>query len=604
MKSILSVCAAALLLNPTLAVTIAQLNGNKYLSPYDGQTVSRIHGLVTAIGSTGFYLRSTTPDTDAATSGSIYVYSSTAAAKVSVGDIVSLSGKVTEYRSSSAYVYLTELSSPSALRVTSSGNPVTPVVVGKGGLMPPTEQFSSLDGGDVLGLPNDASQISNVNPVLQPSSFGMDFWESLSGELVTVTGLRAVGKPNSYGDTGVVGDWKTTGGNERGGLTMRAKDSNPEAIVIGSPLDGSTNPTDTKLGDTLEDITGVVTQGFGSYRILPLTALSVTGSNSTSAAATNLVSDGTCSAVTFGSYNIDNFSSTSATLPKVAQHIAQYLKSPTIVFLQEIQDDDGPTDDGVVSANQTLASLAQSIADQGGINYNFVDINPIDDQDGGQPGGNIRVAYLYDPSVVRLHNPNPGSSTDANEVLPGAELKYNPGRIAPADAAWDHCRKPLAAAWETLDGKNKFFTINVHFTSKLGGSPIEGDARPPVNGDVSTRAAQAEVVAAFTSSILAQDSKAKILTAGDFNEFAFAQPLESFVADSGLQDLDVVAGVASTERYTYLYDLNCQQLDHMFISPALAAGAKMHHLHLNTWVSSSDQASDHDPTVALLNVCE
>ncbi|GIC86852.1 endonuclease/exonuclease/phosphatase family protein [Aspergillus udagawae] len=595
-------CVSALV-SSTSALTISQINGNQYLSPYAGKTVSNVQGLVTAKGSAGFYLRSTTPDDDDATSESIYVYGSAAVSKVSVGDIITLTGKVSEYRSSSAYVYLTELTSPSAISVVSSGNAVVPVVVGKGGRAPPTAQFSSLDGGDVLGVPNNVSQVSKANPVLQPRQCGMDFWESLSGELVRVSNVRAIAKPSSYGDTWVLGDWEVSGENERGGLTMRNKDLNPEAVIVGSPLDGSKNPTDTKLGDSIGDITGVIAPAYGYYALLPLTALTVTGSNTTAAAATDLESTGTCGAVTVGSYNVNNLGPDSTTLPKIAQHIAQYLKSPTLVFLQEIQDDDGPTDDGVVSANKTLSTLVQSIADQGGINYAFIDIDPVNKEDGGQPGGNIRVAYLYDPSVIRLRNANPGSNTDANEVLAGAELKYNPGLIDPSNDAWDDSRKPLAAAWETLDGKNKFFTVNVHFTSKGGGSSIEGDARPPVNGGVAKREAQAKLVAAFTSSILAEDSCAKIIVSGDFNEFTFAQPLETFLAESGLEDLDEVAGIATTERYTYLYDMNCQQLDHMFVSPALAKGAQMHHLHVNTWVSYGGQASDHDPTVALLNVC-
>lgn len=51
----------------------------------------------------------------------------------------------------------------------------------------------------------------------------------------------------------------------------------------------------------------------------------------------------------------------------------------------------------------------------------------------------------------------------------------------------------MTAAWETLDGKNKFFTVNVHFGSKGGSSSIMGDARPPVNGGVDDRTEQAEV---------------------------------------------------------------------------------------------------------------
>ncbi|THC91200.1 hypothetical protein EYZ11_009349 [Aspergillus tanneri] len=602
MRSFKFFLASTLLLSPALAVTISEINGNRFLSPYQGKQVSNVSGLVTAKDSKGFYIRSTSPDNDTSTSESIYVYGSSAVRNVAVGDIITLGGKVTEYRYSPTYVYLTELTSPSNIQIVSRDNEVVPLVLGTGDLNPPTEQFSALDNGDIFGLPNNASQISSTNAVLQPSRYGMDFWESLSGELVTISGLRAISKTNR-GNTWAVGNWTATGRNERGGLTMLKNDSNPEAIMIGSPLDETRNPTNTKVGDTLTDVTGIITQARGYYVLLPLTAFSVTASNSTSAEATDLVADGRCSAMTFGSYNVNNLAYNLKTLPHIAGHIAKELKSPTLVFLQEIQDDDGQTDDGVISANKTLSTLTKEIKNQGGIDYDFVDIDPVNGQDGGQPGGNIRVAYLYDPSVIQLRNPNPGTSSDANKVLPGPELKYNPGLIDPTNVAWNSSRKPLVAAWETLDRKNKFFTINVHFTSKGGGSSIDGDARPPVNGGIDQRESQARAVAGFVTSILSEDSKAKIITSGDFNEFAFVKPLEVFTSESKLQDLDDVVRTPATERYTYLYDSNCQQLDHVYVSEALTENAHMEHVHVNTWVSYGDQASDHDPTVALLNVC-
>jgi predicted extracellular nuclease len=81
-------------------------------------------------------------------------------------------------------------------------------------------------------------------------------------------------------------------------------------------------------------------------------------------------------------------------IPVIANHIAKYLNTPDIMFIQEIQDDSGPTDDGVVSANLTLATLVNAIQKESGILYSFIDIAPVDNQDGGQPGGNIRQAYL------------------------------------------------------------------------------------------------------------------------------------------------------------------------------------------------------------------
>ena len=86
---------------------------------------------------------------------------------------------------------------------------------------------------------------------------------------------------------------------------------------------------------------------------------------------------------------------TSSHLDAVANHIANYLNNPDIVFLQEIQDNSGETDNGVVSANVTLTNLVNAISAAGGATYSFIDIDPVNDEDGGETGGNIRPAYLY-----------------------------------------------------------------------------------------------------------------------------------------------------------------------------------------------------------------
>lgn len=103
--------------------------------------------------------------------------------------------------------------------------------------------------------------------------------------------------------------------------------------------------------------------------------------------------------------------------------------------------------------------------------------------------------------------------------------------------------------------------------------------------------------------ILSKDKNAHIITAGDFNEFTFVEPLKQYMQISGLKDMDAVAGIDKLERYTYLFDMNAQQLDHMFISPSLTSKAKYEHVHLTTWVSYDEQVSDHDPSVARMDVC-
>ncbi|TGJ85215.1 hypothetical protein E0Z10_g3544 [Xylaria hypoxylon] len=599
------------------AQSIREINGNRFLSPYAGQNVTNVTGVVTAKGPSGIWLRSLETTRDERLSGGIYVYGSALAknASIATGDVLVLDGAVSEYRSSVNYLPLTEITLPKVRAILERNLSFAPIVLGKQ-RGPPTKLFSSLDSGDVFGVPNNQSLISVVNPILQPKKYGLDFWESLLGEYVTIQNPRAVGRPNQYGDTWVVGAWATTGDNKRTGLTVSQKDGNPEAIPITSPLDGTSNRKDGKLGDRLEDITGVVTQGFGFYQIQPLTKLTVISSREpVVSGATTLISDGTCSGITVGGYNIENFAlKDTAHVTAVASHIVDYLKTPDLLAVQEIQDNNGETNDGTVDSGLTLSALTNAIAtlSNGSVVYNFTYINPVDGQNGGAPGGNIRNAYLYRPDVLQLQggsNAVIGDSVTANEVLRGPTLKYNPGLIDPGNGAWNASRKPLVAAWELVGtgskkGKGKpLFTVNVHFTSKGGSTSLHGDARPPVNGGVEQRTAQGQVAGAFIAQILARDPNAHILTIGDFNEYAFTAPVQTFAKVSGLKDLDEVTEIPTTERYSYIYDMNTQELDHTFVSKKLGKGAKFEHLHVNTWLAYDDITSDHDPSVAKFNIC-
>lgn len=68
---------------------------------------------------------------------------------------------------------------------------------------------------------------------------------------------------------------------------------------------------------------------------------------------------------------------------------------PDLMFIQEIQDNSGPTDDGTVIANVTLQTLVNAIANaSNGVHYDFIEVSPVDGQDGGELGGNIRQVYL------------------------------------------------------------------------------------------------------------------------------------------------------------------------------------------------------------------
>jgi predicted extracellular nuclease len=296
---------------------------------------------------------------------------------------------------------------------------------------------------------------------------------------------------------------------------------NPEIVAIGSPLDGTKNP-DVWMGSTVTEIVGIVTYAFGFYTVLPLTAPTVITHNETLQAPTTLTvptEDANCT-LTFGDYNVENMTYNSTHLPVAASQIVDYLKSPDIVFLQEIQDDTGPTNDGVVSSNRTLQTFVDAISAHSGVNYSYVYIPPVDGQDGGEPGGNIRPAFLYRPERFKLVNPNYGGSLDKTEVvndngtlgltyvashglcyISHDTFRFNPGRIDPANEAWAATRKPLVALFESVGSGEQVFAINVHMSSKGGSSSLHGNPRPPVNGAVGKRIAQVKLLAVSEATV-------------------------------------------------------------------------------------------------------
>ncbi|KAI0689067.1 DNase I-like protein [Cytidiella melzeri] len=606
------------------ATQITDIQGPAFRSPLEGVTVHNITGTVTAKASTGFYIQGT-PSKDISVSHGLFVFSESSAVLNSVapGDEISLSGKVTEFRGSSAtdqaFLLSTELDSPSNIVVLSTGNKVAPLVLGPtgpGARSPPTQQLSALDNGPDgwLSVPNNVSRVDQVNATAEPAHFGIDFWSSLEGVLVTVKNPVGLDFQNSFGEFWVHGDWPVTGKNSRGGLTLTVgpngvPDGNPETVIIGVPLDGTTNPN-VSIGQTFTDITGVIQQQFGFYYILPLTAPTTLTIPSPIIPPTTLRKSTDPCTLVIGEYNVDNFAPNSTTMPVVASQIVHSLLMPDMIFLDEIQDNSGPTNNGVVDASLTLSTLAQSVVSQGGaFLYNFTEVISVNNQDGGETGGNIRPAYFFDSRKVSLVPGSPtGGPLDATApVMKNGKLSltFNPGRLDPNNTVWDSARKPLVAAWQTTTGQ-RFITINVHNTAKsdVPGSSTQGDDRPPVNLDVTKRQGQVETIATFIKSILTLDPSASIILGGDFNEYTFTRTVFASL-DNLMFEADVLANVPPVERYTFAFDQNVEQLDHVFVSSAVALrGVQAEHVHVNNWQpTTATRGSDHDPSVVRVRVC-
>jgi predicted extracellular nuclease len=97
-------------------------------------------------------------------------------------------------------------------------------------------------------------------------------------------------------------------------------------------------------------------------------------------------------------------------IEEIAQTIVSALNGPDIVGLQEMTDDSYSVNDGTVVADANYAALIQAIILAGGPQYDYIEIPPQDVSEGGWPGANIRVGYLYNPSRVGFTpagNPGP-----------------------------------------------------------------------------------------------------------------------------------------------------------------------------------------------------
>lgn len=104
--------------------------------------------------------------------------------------------------------------------------------------------------------------------------------------------------------------------------------------------------------------------------------------------------------------------------------------------------------------------------------------------------------------------------------------------------------------------------------------------------------------------LLSKDPGASIILAGDCNEFFQTRSVYSPFTGL-LTEADEAANVPAVERYTYVFDQNSQQLDHMFVSDAVRRrGVKVEHIHVNNWAATyASRTSDHDPSVAQVKVC-
>ena len=569
-------------------VRIRDIQGAAHASRFDGRRVADVHGIVTVATSRSFYMQDPLPDADEATSEGILVFVA-GDPKVRVGDEVLVSGEVQEYYPggyATGNLPITEIVKPS-ITVVSSGNALpSPTLLGVGGRVPPGQIIDDDSAGDAL------------TGMFDPAEDGLDFYESLEGMLVQIDEAVAVGSTNDYGEIPIViadAAYRDTR-SSRGGVVIELDAYHPERIILDDALMAVPK---VSTGDRFAArIVGVLDYNFGNFKLLnpkPWPAVVPGGLEPETTAL-----EGSADLLKIATFNVLNLDPSDTEFEVLAAQIVDNLGAPDIIALQEIQDNNGETDDGTVDASLTYAALIAAIEAAGGPQYDWRDVAPADNQDGGAPGGNIRVGLLFRPDRVTFVDRGVAGPRDANEPVMGAagvELTLSPGRVDPTNNAFFDSRKPLAG--EFLFNGSTLFVVANHFNSKGGDTPLFGRVQPPDLASEAQRIEQAQVVNDFVDSILALDPDANVVVLGDLNDFQFSTAIADVLEADALTNL--IWSLAPNERYTYIYDGNSQALDHILVSAHLASFSPLYDIvHVNAEFPAGSRVSDHDPAVALL----
>jgi uncharacterized protein len=575
---------------------IHDIQGSSWVSPQVGSTVTNVPGIVTALrtgSSKGFWIQDPNPDSDPATSEGVFVFTSSAPT-VAVGDSVLVSGKVSDFYalssgetvSSTSSLSVTEIGTPTVTTLSTENPLPTPIVI-----RPTTVPDTYAP--DLGGANIEKTSIT-------PTRSALDYYESVEGMRVEVDDARVVGPSNDFGEQYVT----TKPGQAatyRGGTELLGDNKTPSGRLEIATLDGSRLSLD--VGDVLTGATvgPIDWSKFGGY-VLEASTLGAVQNNHLARVTAHPGAGGQLSVAT---YNVENLapSDPDSKYQALAEGVVTNLATPDVVALEEIQDNSGATDNGVVAADQTLTKLTDAIVAAGGPQYSWRSVDPVDDKDGGQPGGNIRNVFLFNPDRVTFVDRGSDSvdrsttGTAVTKLQGSAALTLSPGRIDPQNPVWSTSRKPLAGEFR-FGGKPVIIIAN-HFDSKGGDQNADGRFQFPNQSSRVQRSGQAQVVHDFVQDVLAVQKKAQVLVVGDLNDYQFSPPLASLT--TGTSDgtgpgilTDLITTLPVDEQYTYVFNGISQVLDHILVTPSVS-GVDYQVVHVNS--EYHDQVSDHDPQV-------
>ncbi len=639
-----------------------QIQSDRHRSPLWGKKVIT-SGIVTALENVEWYPRGIDliiqdPNGDGIdeTSDALHVHLDSDASDVQIGDMIEVSGTVWEQMTldSTQNMSKTVIRNVTATKILSSNNTLPePVLLGFDGRHIPDQTLSTYKG--------------NLNfKTYLTLTDGIDFWESLEGMRVKIRNPRITGfrggheelarqSVQSYITLNVLPDGKrrnykaTFAGGVRENFMQG--DFSPEVLQIStgnlSVNDILNNEDYYNIGDIIEtDVVGNISFemnlfGGGEYTlVLPLKdeAFSNNDLKRREPDFPSFTADVNCNTInpskthwplecrprttlkgegnklTVATYNLKNLSSNedgtidygNERMAEMGKTIRFNLQCPDIVNLVEVQDDNGQDLQGGTGASKTLKGIIESAkCEEQGVIYKTVNIDPINHSEGGQPGGNIRVAIIYNSARVGFksrNNPLYNGNILNRElrettVTKEGDLSVNPGRIFPLSEQFRNTRKSIVAQFEFMG--EKVFLIGNHLNSKLGDSSFWGERQPPFIGSDEKRHASATLLSQFVRIInLRNDQKANVIVLGDMNAEYNERSMLALENNGELTNLMFQDDLTSPEdRYTHNYNGQSSAIDFIFASKNLMLKKpQLEPIHINS--DFMGRLSDHDPVVS------
>ncbi|MEJ1971089.1 MAG: ExeM/NucH family extracellular endonuclease [Lacunisphaera sp.] len=540
---------------------IHKIQGSGTASAYTGYAVT-LQGVVVGsfqgagqIG--GYYIEEpdALQDADPATSEGIYVFDN--ANSVAVGDLVTVTGTISEY--GSAPVSQTEISGLTAFIKVSSGNPLpTPVTV--------TLPFSAAGyaeryEGMLVTFPQSLTVCDNYDL----GHFGEI--SLANGRLPTPTNVVAPGAAAQAQEAAnllnqiVLDDGLST--------------TSPSP----TPFLNSTDPAlaTRRAGSTAAGVTGILDNKFGLYVVEPTIPPAFVEANP------RLNSPASIGSLRVAIGNVENFmngdgagggfpTSRGATtyaefqrqLPKVTAAILNL--APDIMGLTEIENDritnGAPDSYGPTSAIAQLVASLNAHA-PAGTTYAFVNASAVD-----TTTDDIHVALIYRTQTV------------AEAGTPAMQ----------SDPAFNNvARNPLAQTFRELASGSKLTVCINHFRAKASaaagaGNADSGDGQGTNNA---LRVQEADAVTSWLATFPTGDNDPDILIIGDLNAYAKEDPI-THIKNAGFTNLSEL--YEGEGGYSYAFNGEFGHLDHALATPSLVSQV----FSTATWHVNSDEPVYYD----------